>query len=69
VLRQLIINLDKDYGSRALKNTKKVEKSEKKLIQYNERMEKYKQEKFAQETAQRELEEMTNVKAEESNNE
>ena len=64
VLRQLIINTDKDYGARALQNDKKVAKSEKKLKAYNERVEKYKQERVARETAMKELEEINEIKPE-----
>lgn len=69
VLRQLIINTDKDYGARALKNEKKMKKSEGKLKLYNERMERYKQERTARETAMKELEDINAIKPEGSENE
>lgn len=37
VLRHLIINLEKDYGYRAINNPKKVKKSAKKLVIYTEK--------------------------------
>jgi small subunit ribosomal protein S6 len=69
VLRQLIINLDKDYGARALMNSKKVAKSEIKFKRFSERMEKYRQEKFERESAVKELEQINAIKPEESTNE
>lgn len=69
VLRELIINLDKDYGARALENEKKVKKSEGKLKYYNERMEKYKQERMARESAIKEFEQINEIKPEGQDNE
>ncbi len=39
VIRHLIINLDKDYGAKALKNKKKVDKAAKKAEIYKKKME------------------------------
>jgi hypothetical protein len=63
----LILNTDNDYGARALKNEKKVKHSEQKLKNYNERVEKFRQEKFARETAIKELEEINDIKPEATN--
>ncbi|MDR0825695.1 MAG: 30S ribosomal protein S6 [Mycoplasmataceae bacterium] len=58
VLTHLIINLDKDYGARALANPAKVKESAEKLKKFTERQARYKAEKEAKMKAQAELEAM-----------
>jgi small subunit ribosomal protein S6 len=58
VLRHLIINLEKDYGYRAINNPKKVKVSEVKFKKFQERQERFKQERLAKEKAMSDLEQM-----------
>jgi small subunit ribosomal protein S6 len=58
VLRHLIINLEKDYGHRAINNPKKVKVSEVKAKKFKERMARIKSERDAREKAQSELAEI-----------
>ncbi|MDR3257440.1 MAG: 30S ribosomal protein S6 [Mycoplasmataceae bacterium] len=55
VLRHLIINLEKDYGYRAINNPKKVKVSENKAKKFKERQIRAKAEREAKEKAQSEL--------------
>jgi small subunit ribosomal protein S6 len=54
-LRHLIINLEKDYGYRAINNPKKVKVSENKAKKFKERQIRAKAEREAKEKAQSEL--------------
>jgi small subunit ribosomal protein S6 len=58
VLRHLIINLEKDYGYRAINNPKKVKVSEIKAKKFKERQARIKAEREAREKAQTELAEI-----------
>jgi small subunit ribosomal protein S6 len=58
VLRHLIINLEKDYGYRAINNPKKVKVSETKAKKFKERQARFKLEREAKEKAQSELAEI-----------
>lgn len=49
VLRHLVINLEKDYGAKAINNPKKQKRSQIKLKKYTERQERIKAEKEARE--------------------
>jgi small subunit ribosomal protein S6 len=55
VLRHLVINLEKDYGHRAINNPKKVKYSEVKLKKFKERQVRIKAEREARDKAQAEL--------------
>lgn len=59
IIRHLIINLDKDYGARAVNNSKKVELATKKKAKYDEIMEKVQKAKEQKEKAQKELVDLT----------
>jgi small subunit ribosomal protein S6 len=58
VLRHLIINLEKDFGYRAINNPKKVKMSEIKAKKFKERQARIKSEREAREKAQNELSEI-----------
>jgi small subunit ribosomal protein S6 len=58
VLRHLIINLEKDYGYRAINNPKKVKISEIKMKKFKEKQARIRTEREAREKAQTELAEM-----------
>ncbi len=61
IIRNLIINLDKDYGATALKNSKKVKRSENKAKKYKEKMAKIAAEKEAREKQMQELTEINSI--------
>ena len=61
IIRNLIINLDKDYGATALNNPKKVKRSENKAKKYKERMAKIAAEKEAREKQMKELIEINSI--------
>ncbi len=61
VIRQLVINLDKDYGANALKNPKKVKRSKVKMTKYKERMAKIAAEREAKEKQMQELKEINSL--------
>ncbi|GHU30925.1 hypothetical protein FACS1894166_01440 [Bacilli bacterium] len=67
MLTHLIINLDKDYGARALANPVKVKESAEKFKKFTERQARYKAEKEAKMKAQAELEAMDTFKKEPTN--
>jgi small subunit ribosomal protein S6 len=64
VLRHLIINLEKDYGYRAINNSKKVKKSQEKRKRFDERQIRIKAEREIKEKAQAELYNIDSIKKE-----